>query len=100
MVGARLRRTVELGLASLLVVAGVPLAAGIAHAGGSTSPCPTTPDKCYTLTLSASPAPKPGQASTYTGTLANLSKGGGGVQLGAANVSWSPSDAFSSFTPG
>jgi hypothetical protein len=98
--GSRLRRGARLGAATALVVAAVPLSAGVAHAGGSTSPCPSTPDKCYTLTLSASPAPKPGQASTYTGTLTNLSKGGGGVQLGAANVSWSPSDAFSSFTPG
>jgi hypothetical protein len=84
----------------LLVAAGVPLSAGIAHAGGSSSPCPTTPDKCYTFTVSASPAPKPGQSSTYTGKLTNLSKGGAGVQLGAANISWSPSDAFSSFTAG
>ncbi|HTL23359.1 MAG TPA: hypothetical protein VL281_04915 [Mycobacteriales bacterium] len=98
--GSRLRRAVKLGLATALVAAGVPLSAGIAQAGGSTSPCPTTPDKCYTFTISASPAPTPGQSSTYTGKLTNLSKGGTGVQLGAANVSWSPSDAFSSFTAG
>jgi hypothetical protein len=97
---SRLRRTVELGLAAALVAVGVPLSAGIAQAGGSSSPCPATPDKCYTFTIAASPAPKPGQSSTYTGKLNNLSKGGTGVQLGAANIGWSPSNAFSSFAPG
>jgi hypothetical protein len=100
MLGSRLRRTVKLGLATALVATGVPLSAGLAQAAGSTSPCPTTPDKCYTFTISASPTPRPGQSSTYTGKLNNLSKGGTGVQLGAANISWSPSDAFSSVTAG
>lgn len=98
--GSRIRRAAKLGLATALVAAAVPLSAGAAAAGGSTSPCPTTPDKCYSFTISASPAPTPGQVSTYTGKLTNLSKGGTGVQLGAANITWSPSDAFSSFTAG
>jgi hypothetical protein len=97
---SRLGRAVKLGLATALAAAAVPLSAGAAHAGGSTSPCPQTPDKCYAFTLSASPAPKPGQSSTYTGKLSNLSRGGTGVQLGAVNVTWSPSDAFSSVTAG
>jgi hypothetical protein len=96
----RLGRAVELGLVAALAAAAVPLSAATAQAGGSTSSCPTTPDKCYTFTLSASPSPTPGQSSTYTGTLSNLSKGGTGVQLGAVNVSWSPSGAYSSVTAG
>lgn len=95
---SRFVRVGKLGLATALAAAAVPLGAVAAHAGGSTSPCPATPDKCYTFTISASPAPKPGQSSTYTGKLTNLSRGGTGVQLGAANITWSPSDAFSSVT--
>jgi hypothetical protein len=97
---SRLGRAVKLGLVAALGAAAVPLSAGAAQAGGSTSPCPTTPDKCYSFTISASPAPTPGQSSTYTGKLSNLSKGGTGVQLGAVNVSWSPSNAYSSVTAG
>ena len=98
---SRSGRAVTLAVATALAAAAVPLAAGAALAGPSTSPCPQTPDKCYTFTISASPAqPKPGQSATYTGKLTNLSKGGAGVQLGAANIMWSPSDAFSSVTPG
>lgn len=98
---SRFGRTLKLGVAAAVSAAAVlPLMAGAVQAAGSTSPCPTSPDKCYTFTMSASPAPKPGQSSTYTGKLNNMSKGGTGIQLGAANISWSPSDAFSSFTPG
>jgi hypothetical protein len=98
--GSRLGRAVTLGLATALAAATVPLSAGVAAAGGSSSPCPTTPDKCYSFTISASPTPRPGTPSTYTGQLTNLSKGGGGVQLGAANITWSPSDAFDTFATG
>jgi hypothetical protein len=99
--GTRTGRAVKLGLATALAAAAVPLSAGMAQAGGSTSSCPTTPDKCYTFTISAAPAqPKPGESATYTGRLTNLSRGGTGVQLGAVNITWSPSNAFSSVTAG
>jgi hypothetical protein len=99
---SRLGRLLKLGVATAVsAAAALPLLAGAAQAGGSTSPCPSSPDKCYTFTISASPAqPKPNESATYTGKLTNLSKGGGGVQLGAANITWSPSDAFDTFAIG
>jgi hypothetical protein len=70
----------------------IPLTAS--PAGALTSTCQLSPDKCYSFTMSASPAtPNTGQQATYTGVLSNLSRGGDGVQLGSANVTL-PSDFY------
>jgi len=77
----------------------VPLTAQAGHAGDS--PCPSNPDKCYSFTMSTAPAaPHAGELTQYTGTLTNLSKGGTGVQIGSANITWDPSNAFLTFATG
>ena len=86
-------------LAALAVTSAAPLAAQAAG-GPSVGGCNVTPDKCYSFSMSVAGSPGPGQDALYTGTLKNLSQGGTGVTLGSANITWSPSDAFYSVTPG
>lgn len=98
----RLRTALRLGVATAFAAAAlVPLTADPARAGGATSPCPSAPDKCYSFTMTTSPATVHlGELVTYTGKLSNLSKGGTGVQLGAANITWTPADSFYAFVTG
>jgi hypothetical protein len=91
------RRTRWLVAAAIAATAVVPWVAQAAQ----NSVCGVNPDKCYSFTMSVDPqAPQPGQEAVYTGTLTNLSRGGSGVQIGSARVTWSPADAFSSVTAG
>jgi len=82
--GTRLR----LALAAAVAVSGlVPLAAGAA--GRTTSDpslCPS-PDKCYSLEISAiSGALQPGSTVVYEGLLSNLSRDVTGFTLGASDI--------------
>lgn len=94
------RRSRGLRLAVLAVLASgiaIPMSASAAKA----SPCADGNGKCYSLSISASPAqPQTGQSATYTGRVSNLSDGGAGHQLGAVNITWSPTGSFTSVTPG
>jgi hypothetical protein len=88
-----------LGVAALTASFLVPIATATSQAEDPT--CPTNPEKCYSFTMAVSPAsPGPGDLATYTGTLKNLSRGGAGVTLGSANITWSPADAFYDITLG
>jgi hypothetical protein len=82
-----------LGVAALTASFLVP--AAISSVQAADPICPTSPDKCYSLTITTSPVgPAVGQSTTFTGTLKNLSRKGTGVSLGSANVTWSPADAL------
>jgi hypothetical protein len=84
--------------AALTATAFVPLGANAA--ARAADGCTVTPDKCYSFSMSVAGPPAPGDEAVYTGTLKNLSGGGAGVQLGSANITWSPTSAFYRVTAG
>lgn len=96
-----LRGTRWVVAAALAVTSLVPLAAQAANGGSAAgSACDTSPDKCYSFSMSVEGTPGPGDDALYTGTLKNLSGDGSGLQLGSASITWSPSDAFYRVTAG
>jgi len=91
-----------LRLAVTAALGAMALAPAVQAAGpnAAASPCPSTPEKCYSFSMSVAGTPGPGDEATYTGTLKNLSSGGAGVTLGSANITWSPASAFYSVEAG